>query len=180
MPLFFSRSSTHRFCGRGKYCGLPIQIKIGLCYLLVLVLAFPEIILGGLSLHPGLLHPFGITNNVPETLALRKHVPSFHVEMSTAAYYEAPINEFIGRSLRNGFFPLWLPNQSGGGPLLAQYRSKLFFPYQLLENFAGPTWYDFLLLARLYLAGLGTFLLFWGVLYICCLGALPGFLDWNK
>ena len=65
---------------------------VGVAYLLVLVAAFPEVILGGYSLHPGLLHPFGISNDVQGTLGTRRVTSTFAVELSTSAYYEAPIN----------------------------------------------------------------------------------------
>lgn len=132
---------------------------------LVLVLSYPEIFFAGRSFHPGLLYPLGVTHRHTEVTPAPNQ--TFHVEISTGAYYEAPINEWVGRKMRDGEFPLWNPHQSLGGPHLAQYSSRLLFPYQLVENWMGARTFDFFLLGRQFLAGMGAFLLARN------LGALP-------
>ncbi len=133
--------------------------------LLVLVLSYPEIFFAGRSFHPGLIYPLGVTHRNTEVTPAPNS--TFHAELSTGAYYEAPINEWMGRKMREGEFPLWNPHQSLGGPLLAQYSSRLLFPFQLIENLMGARAFDLFLLGRQFLAGVGTFLLARN------LGALP-------
>jgi hypothetical protein len=154
--------------------------------LIILILAYPEIFFNNKSLQSGLIYPYGI-NPIDSTLASNAPVkfdsdkkrlrdllletlkgnskseaidyPAFHVEMSTGAYYEAPINQWIGDQFRNGIFPLWIPNQSLGGPLIEQYSSRLFFPVQILENIFGSRFFDLFILLRQFIAGLGVFFL---------------------
>jgi hypothetical protein len=80
------------------------------------------------------------------------------VDLATPAYYEWPVNKLIGDIYKSGALPLWNPYQAAGMPLAAEYSTRAFFPYQILEN-ASPVWmWDYFILGRLLIAGFFSFL----------------------
>ncbi|MBV9405346.1 MAG: hypothetical protein JO211_08370, partial [Acidobacteriaceae bacterium] len=61
--------------------------------------------------------------------------------------------------LREGVFPLWNPYQGYGQPLAANMQSQPFYPLTLaLILHLTPRTYDWYLIARLFIAGFGTYL----------------------
>lgn len=112
----------------------------------------------GRSQQPSLLYPYKLSG--PEPLPGRRPVPTLDIDLGTTAYMEWPENHLAGEIWRRGEVPLWDAHQAAGVPFLAQYSSRILFPYQILEDLS-PTWtWDFFLLGRAWIAGLFT----WAVL----------------
>lgn len=130
-----------------------------LLYILLVVIFYSPVIFAGKSLQPSLYQPHGVTEKgLYEDDSSRTPVNSFNVDIATPAYYEFPVNRLVGDLYRGGELPLWNPYQAGGTPLAAQYSSRAFFPYQILEDIS-PAWtWDFFLLGRLLIAGFFTYL----------------------
>jgi len=104
------------------------------------------------------LQPYGLLNTWPQGYTGRVPVNTFDIDLATPAYYEWPINKLVGDLYGNGDIPLWNPYQGGGVPLAAQYSTKAFFPYQIIENMS-PVWaWDYFMLGRILLAGFFTYL----------------------
>jgi Bacterial membrane protein YfhO len=61
--------------------------------------------------------------------------------------------------VRQGRLPLWNPYSSLGLPFPAEYQNQVFFPLEWVEMFGGPTLWGLLLLVKMTLAGIGTYLL---------------------
>lgn len=115
-------------------------------------------VFAGKTLIPSLYQPHGFTPEGAFARAGRTPVNTFNVDMATPAYYEFPVNKLIGDIYRNGGLPLWNPYQAAGTPLAAQYSTRAFFPYQIIEDMS-PYWtWDYFMLGRALLAGLFTFL----------------------
>jgi hypothetical protein len=94
--------------------------------------------------------PYGYEGRTP--------VNTFNVDLATPAYYEWPVNKLIGDMYKSGSLPLWNPFQAAGTPLAAEYSTRAFFPYQILEN-TSPVWiWDYFILGRLLIAGFFSFL----------------------
>lgn len=149
--------------------------------LAVIVLAYAPISFLGRTLAPTAYVPFAATGEPAGRIA-EAH---FNVDLATPAYYEAPINRLAGRFWREGILPLWNPYQGSGTPLAAQMSTRVFFPYQVLEDIAPEALTDAFLLGRLWLAALGTFafLRLLGIGFISACGgavffALSGGLTW--
>lgn len=124
---------------------------------LISVFHFP-VVFTGKSLQPPLLQPHGVVSGWPYGYEGRTPVNTFNIDMATPAYYEWPINKLTGDIYKNGELPLWNPYQAGGTPLAAQYSTRVFFPYQILEDIS-PVWsWDFFLLGRPLIAGFFTYL----------------------
>lgn len=124
---------------------------------LISVFYFP-VVFAGKSLQPPLLQPHGVVSGWPYGYEGRTPVNTFNIDMATPAYYEWPINKLTGDIYKSGELPLWNPYQAGGTPLAAQYSTRVFFPYQILEDIS-PVWtWDFFLLGRLLIAGFFTYL----------------------
>ncbi len=128
-----------------------------LLYLLAIALLYGPVIFDGKSLLAPLYQPHGI---LPEGVVndSRPHANTFNVDLATPAYYEAPVNKIVGDLYRSGRLPLWNPYQASGHPLSAQFSTRAFFPYQILEDLS-PVWtWDFFMLGRPLAAGFFTYL----------------------
>lgn len=134
------------------------NLRAFLLYIVAIIFFFSPVVLGGKSLQPALLQPHGIVEGWPYGYEGRIPANTFNIDLATPAYYEWPINKLVGDMYRQGNLPLWNPYQGAGTPLLAQYSSRAFFPYQIIEDLS-PVWtWDFFLLGRLLIAGFFTFL----------------------
>ena len=88
----------------------------------------------------------------------REAVNVFNIDLGSATYMESPSNKIVGEMYRQGQIPLWDPYHAAGMPLAAQYSSRVFFPYQIIEDMC-PYWsWDYFMLLRLLIAGLGSYL----------------------
>lgn len=116
------------------------------------------VVFGGKTLSPALLQPHGLTDGLPYGYEGRVHAGTFNVDLPTAAWYEWPVNRTVGNIYRNGELPLWNPYQAGGAPLAADYSTRAFFPYQILEDISPPPLSDVFILGRPLLAGLFTYI----------------------
>lgn len=111
--------------------------------------------LGGKSLLSTLYYPFPFCSNDEGG---RKPVNSFNIDLGTPAFYEIPLNKLAGDLYKQGILPLWNPYQACGTPLAAQYSTRVFFPYQILEDLL-PWWtWDYFILGRLIIAAFFTYL----------------------
>ncbi|MEE9543941.1 MAG: YfhO family protein [Thermodesulfobacteriota bacterium] len=127
-------------------------------YLLLIALLYAPVVFSGKTLLPGNYYPHGVIESWPYDYEGRTAKHTLSIDLATPAYFEFPMNKLIGDQYRGLSAPLWNPYQGAGTPLAAQYSSKAFFPYQILENIS-PVWlWDFFLLGRLLLAGIFTFL----------------------
>jgi len=121
----------------------------------LICLVYPQVVFLGKSLNPSLYYPPSFN---PPGYAAAKPVNTFNIDLSTPAFYEMPVNKLTGEMYAKGEMPLWNPFQGCGTPLLAQYSTRVLFPYQILEDLS-PWWlWDFFMLGRLLLAGFFTFL----------------------
>lgn len=75
-------------------------------------------------------------------------------------FYEVPQTVFWYQELRKGIFPFWNPYQGAGQPLSGALLSGIYHPLKLLLFGAFPylKTFDFYILARLLIAGFGSFL----------------------
>ncbi|MBE9528337.1 MAG: YfhO family protein [Proteobacteria bacterium] len=128
-----------------------------LLYLVLIAVAYGPVLFGARSLAPALLQPHGVVAGWPVGYEGRTPVNLFNIDLATPAYYEWPINKLIGDSYKNKELPLWNPYAAAGTPLAAQYSTRAFFPYQVLENISPIEYWDFFLLGRLLIAGFFTF-----------------------
>lgn len=94
--------------------------------------------------------PYGQADNRP------KWIP---VNGTDAPVSEEPIYEFIKQNLNRGILPLWNPHQACGYALIGMLEVGIFYPLNLilylLPNIIA---WDLLIFARLFFAGLFTFL----------------------
>ncbi len=131
--------------------------KALLFYLVLIALMHSPTIFGGKTLLPGNYLPHNVVDSWPGDYEGRVPKETLSIDMATPAYYEFPINKLVGDQYRAGKMPLWNPYQAAGTPLAAQYSTRVFFPYQIVENIA-PVWsWDFFLLGRVLIAGLLTY-----------------------
>ena len=129
-----------------------------LFYILLIALLYAPVVFSGKTLLPGNYYPHGVMESWPYGYEGRTPKHTLSIDLATPAYFEFPMNKLIGDQYRNFTLPLWNPYQGAGTPLNAQYSSRAFFPYQILENIS-PVWlWDFFLLGRLLLAGIFAFL----------------------
>ncbi len=89
----------------------------------------------------------------------RKPNNTFNIDLGTPAFYEMPINMAVGNMYKKGILPLWNPYQAAGTPLAAQYSTRVFFPYQILEDISPEVLWDYFMLLRLIIAAFFTYLL---------------------
>ncbi|MFH1037525.1 MAG: hypothetical protein V1789_02505 [PVC group bacterium] len=128
---------------------------------LLIVLAYSNIVILGRSLNPILLIPpddIKLSTGYADIFGTPDRTHGWHVDLANPAYLEWPVNIFIGRSLKAGHIPLVLPYQNLGVPLIGQYCHRVLSPYQMVENLLFPRGYDFFIVLRLILAGWFTFL----------------------
>lgn len=136
----------------------PSSLKIFLLYIFAAAIIHAPVVLGGRSLSPALLQPHGLVEGAPYGYEGRTPVNTFNVDLPTPAYYEWPMNRAVGGIYKKGELPLWNPHQAAGTPLAADYSTRAFFPYQILEDIS-PEWsWDFFLIGRPVIAGFFTFL----------------------
>jgi hypothetical protein len=129
-----------------------------LLYLIVLSALYAPVVFTGKSLLPPLYQPHGVVEGWPYGYDGRIPANTFNVDTATPAYYEWPTNKLVGDIFRSGSLPLWNPYQAAGTPLLADYSTRAFFPYQILEDLS-PVWtWDFFILGRLLVAGFFSYL----------------------
>lgn len=119
---------------------------------------FAPIVFGGKTLSPAMLQPDGLVNGRPYGYTGRAAVNTFNVDLATPAYYEWPVNKTVGDIYKKWELPLWNPYQAGGTPLAADYSTRAFFPYQVIEDISPVPWWDFFLLGRLLIAGFFSYL----------------------
>lgn len=134
------------------------NIKALLIYLALISALYSPVVFGGKSLQPALYQPHGLTQGWPYGYKGRTPVNSFNVDLATPAYYEWPVNKLVGDMYKSGSLPLWNPYQAAGMPLAAEYSTKAFFPYQILETISPVKVWDYFLLGRLLIAGFFSFL----------------------
>lgn len=99
-----------------------------------IIIVYPDVIFGYRTLDPSSYYK---NSSITEELIYGKDAkkpPSLHVELSTAVFYEKPINKYIGDSFKRFEFPFWNPNNALGIPIVEQYSTRIFYPLQVLEN----------------------------------------------
>ncbi len=132
------------------------RVIFPLLFALLIAIIYAPVVFFGKTLIPTSYYPDGITGQT--THEGREAVNSFNIDLATPAYFESPINRLVGDMYLNGQIPLWNPYQASGTPLAAQYSTRAFFPYQILEDIS-PYWlWDYFILLRLWIAGFFTFL----------------------
>jgi hypothetical protein len=143
-----------------------------LLYLIVLSVLYAPVVFTGKSLLPPLYQPHGVVEGWPYGYDGRIPVNTFNVDAATPSYYEWPTNKLVGDIFRSGAIPLWNPYQAAGTPLLADYSTRAFFPYQILEDLSPVGTWNFFILGRLLVAG------FFSYLFLKSIGLsfLPSFL----
>ncbi len=133
-------------------------LRAFLFYLLAAAVMYSPVVFNGKTLQPPLYQPQGVMYGWTYGYDGRVPVNTFNVDLATPAYYEWPVNKLIGDMYRRGELPLWNPYQAAGTPLAANYSTRAFFPYQILEDIS-PVWtWDFFILGRLVIAGFFTYL----------------------
>ncbi len=145
---------------KGKHAGRD-RAKISTAafyYLLILAAAYSPVVFFGYSLQPSLFNPFGVLDGGTWGYAGRLPVNIFNLDHADAAYTMWPINKLVGELLRMGEAPLWNPWQGAGEPLAAQYSTRVFAPYQILENLSPVALWDYFLLGRLWLGAVFAFM----------------------
>lgn len=126
-------------------------------YILVISFLYFQVVFLGKTLIPTIYYPKPLA---PSEYEGRVPVNTFNIDLATPAFYEIPINRFVGDMyLKGEFFQLWNPYQGIGTPFAAQYSSRNFFPYQVLENIFPAVFWDYFMLGRLIIAAFFTYLL---------------------
>jgi len=127
-------------------------------YITIISFIYAPVVFLGKSLQPPLLYKNIVTEEGVYGYQSRKPVNSLNVDLTNGVYNNWPTNKLIGDIYKKGQVPLWNPYQAGGIPLPEQPGTRVFSPYQILENIA-PIWtWDFFMLGRLLIAGFFTFL----------------------
>ena len=98
--------------------GYP-NLSVALLFALIVVGFYAPVVLFGRSLLSPLYYPRGVMSEGPYGFSGRRPVNTFNVELSSAAYYEAPLNSLVGQLYLRGSLPLWNPYQAAGTPLAA-------------------------------------------------------------
>lgn len=133
-------------------------LRAFLLYVLVISILYGPVVFFGKTLQPPMYQPHGFLSGWPDGYTGRVPVNSFNIDLATPSYFEWPINKLTGDLYKSGDLPLWNPYQGGGAPLAAQYSTRVFFPYQIIEDLS-PAWlWDFFILGRLLVAGFFTYL----------------------
>ena len=142
---------------RSYFANHPVVLA-AILYIGAICIIFAPVVFLGRTLQAPAYAPHGVTDNGTFGYAGRVPINVFNIDLATPAYYEWPINVLVGQTYKNGEIPLWNPYQGAGAPLAAQYSSRAFFPYQIIEDIS-PNWtWDFFMLGRLWVAGIFTFL----------------------
>lgn len=132
------------------------NLIVFLIYACLIAIIYAQVVFFGKSLLPSLFYPAGTAAN-PD-YAGRSPVNNFNIDFGSSAFYEQPINRFIGNMYLKGQLPLWNPYQGCGVPLAAQYSTRAFYPYQIIENISPYWMWDYFILGRLLIAAFFTYL----------------------
>ncbi len=128
-----------------------------LVHAIFLAVCYAPVLFGGKSVQAPLYTTSGVVPGWPPGRGGRPTINTFDVDMATPAFYEWPLDRYIGAALRRGELPLWNPHQAAGTPLVVNYSTRVFFPYQLLVDLSPFALWDFLFVLRLWIAGLATY-----------------------
>jgi len=123
----------------------------------VLAMCYAPVVFAGKSLQAPLYTASAVVPGGPWGYAGRRPANTFDVDLATPAFYEWPLNRYIGRVLRSGELPLWNPHQGAGVPVVANYSTRVFFPFQMALDVSPPALWDFFFLLRLWAAGWLTY-----------------------
>ncbi len=123
----------------------------------ILAVFYAPVVFGGKSLQSPLYTISPIIPGGPWDYVGRRPGNTFDVDMATPAFYEWPLNRYVGRLLRAGELPLWNPHQGAGLPTVANYSTRVFFPFQALLDVSPVGLWDFFFLLRLWIAGIFTY-----------------------
>ncbi len=123
----------------------------------VLSVCYAPVVFAGKTLQGPLFTVSGVIPGGPWGYAARRPANTFDVDLATPAFYEWPLDRYIGRLLRQGELPLWNPHQGAGFPVVANYSTRVFFPYQMVLNASPIELWDFFFLLRLWIAGAFTY-----------------------
>jgi len=129
--------------------------KVFLFYTLLIGVVYFQVTFCAKTLIPNLYYPKQFTR-----LECKGRIPvnSLNIDLATPSFYEMPMNKTVGNMYSKGELPLWNPYQGCGTPLAAQYSTRVFFPYQILEDIS-PFWlWDYFMLGRLLVAAFFTYL----------------------
>ncbi|HSE06331.1 MAG TPA: hypothetical protein VLK35_19440, partial [Methylomirabilota bacterium] len=137
---------------------MPLRAAIGVLLGVILAGFYAPIVFGGKSLQAPLYTVSPILPDGPWNYAGRRPANTFDVDMATPAFYEWPLNRYVGTVLRRGELPLWNPHQGTGTPVVGNYSTRVFFPFQMLLDVSPVGLWDFLFLMRLWIAGVFTVL----------------------
>lgn len=127
-------------------------------YAVLISIIYSPVVFARKSQIPSLYQPHGVMAQGAYKQKGRVPQNTFNADIATGAYYEFPVNKLVGDMYKNGELPLWNPYQASGTPLAAQYSTRAFFPYQILEDISPVAAWDFFLLGRLLMAGFFTYL----------------------
>lgn len=123
----------------------------------VLAVCYAPVLFEGRTLQAPHYTTSAIAPGWPPPPAGRRPVSTFDVDMATPAFYEWPLDRYVGARLRRGELPLWNPHQGAGTPLVPNYSTRVFFPYQMLLDVSPPALWDLLFVLRLWIAGWLTY-----------------------
>jgi hypothetical protein len=122
----------------------------------ILAVFYAPVVFGGKSLQAPLYTVNPIFPDGPWNYVGRRPGNTFDVDMATPAFYEWPLNRYVGTVLRRGELPLWNPHQGTGIPVVGNYSTRVFFPFQVLLDLSPVGLWDFFFLLRLWIAGIFT------------------------
>jgi len=131
-------------------------VVIGALLGVILAGFYAPVLFGGKSLQAPLYTVSPILPDGPWNYAGRRPGNTFDVDIATPAFYEWPLNRYVGTVLRRGELPLWNPHQGTGMPMVGNYSTRVFFPFQVLLDLSPVGLWDLLFLARLWIAGVFT------------------------
>jgi hypothetical protein len=124
----------------------------------VIALCYAPVVFGGKSVQSPLYTVSPVIPGGPWEYMGRRPLNTFDVDMATPALYEWPLDRYVGRLLRRGDLPLWNPHQGAGLPVVGNYSTRVFFPFQMLLNVCPLGLWDYLFVVRLWIAGGFTYL----------------------
>lgn len=133
----------------------------GFILILVLILFYSDVVLGGRSFLMGPITT-GVTPTGPYTYDHTEHVDRFVGDPGAIAWAMEPWSFTINRMFKAGDLPLWNPHQGMGTPFLGSAQPAPFDPLLLIVHLAPESWWpvavDVHLLLRYFLAGFFTYL----------------------
>lgn len=131
-------------------------VAVGVLLGAILAVFYAPVVFGGKSLQAPLFTVSPIIPGGPWDYAGRRPSNTFDVDIATPAFYEWPLNRYIGSVLRGGELPLWNPHQGTGIPVVGNYSTRVFFPFQMLLDLGPIGLWDFFFLLRPWIAGVFT------------------------